>query len=71
MATRPDTGKTPARRRTTKPKVAAPASCPVCKGDGTVSVPVMVGRGKQRRQVAAQDGMCLTCLGSGQSDATT
>lgn len=51
--------------RRTRP--AKPPACGDCKGHGTVTVPVMVGRGDRRRQVARQDAMCLACLGSGEA----
>lgn len=52
-----------ATRKSTRP--AKPSACGDCKGTATVTVPVFAGRGQRRRQVAQQDAMCLTCLGSG------
>jgi hypothetical protein len=57
------TAKKTAARRKTPPPLPAPASCEVCKGTGTVAVTVRVGR--RHRVVGQQDGMCLTCFGSG------
>ncbi|MEU5968892.1 hypothetical protein [Streptomyces globisporus] len=54
------------RRTTTKPPKNAPpalAVCSPCDGSGMVSATVRVGR--KRRPVGQQDGICLTCLGSG------
>ncbi|WP_327291101.1 hypothetical protein [Streptomyces sp. NBC_01198] len=42
-----------------------PEKCPVCKGTGTVAVTVRVGR--RHRVVGKQDGMCLTCFGTGEA----
>jgi hypothetical protein len=50
-------------RSTRRP--AKPPVCADCKGNGIVTVPAMVGRGKRRRQVGGQGAMCVTCLGSG------
>jgi hypothetical protein len=54
-----------ARKTTAKPApaVPVPVPCEVCKGTGTVAVTVRVGR--RHRVVGQQDGMCLTCFGSG------
>jgi hypothetical protein len=52
-----------ARKKTPPAPPAAPAPCSVCKGTGTVAVPVRVGR--SRRVIGSQDGMCLSCLGTG------
>ncbi|WP_435130347.1 hypothetical protein [Actinacidiphila sp. bgisy144] len=60
MATRKTTVRRPAKPG---PALSEPPKCPVCKGTGTVSVTVRVGR--RRRVVGQQDGMCLTCFGSG------
>jgi DnaJ-class molecular chaperone len=48
---------------TAPPAELAPPECSVCKGAGTVAVSVRVGR--SRRVVGSQDGMCLSCLGTG------
>ncbi|WP_030905445.1 hypothetical protein [Streptomyces sp. NRRL F-5126] len=40
-----------------------PAPCPTCTGAGTVARTVRVGR--RHRTVGRQEGLCLTCLGSG------
>jgi hypothetical protein len=37
----------------------------VCKGTGQVAVTVRVGR--RHRLVGQQEGMCLTCFGSGEA----
>ncbi|MFJ4697352.1 hypothetical protein ACIP5N_04170 [Streptomyces sp. NPDC088768] len=51
---------------TTKRKTPlAPVACEVCQGSGVVAVAVRVGR--KRRVVGKQDGMCLTCFGSGEA----
>lgn len=47
----------------TKPAAVEPASCPICTGSGTVARTVRVGR--RHREVGRQEGLCLTCLGSG------
>ncbi|MER5179848.1 hypothetical protein ABT009_16000 [Streptomyces sp. NPDC002896] len=52
MATR----KTTARKRPSK-------TCPICKGTGEVAVSVRIGR--KRRVVGQQNGLCLTCFGTG------
>ncbi|MEU9745258.1 hypothetical protein [Streptomyces niveus] len=51
-------------RKTTPPK---PPSCTPCKGSGQVAVTVRVGR--RRRPVGEQDGICLTCFGTGIADS--
>ncbi|WP_445408104.1 hypothetical protein [Streptomyces albidoflavus] len=53
----------------TKKKTAsapAPVACGECHGSGVVPVTVRVGRG--RRVAGQQDGVCLACLGTGQSE---
>jgi DnaJ-class molecular chaperone len=54
-----------ARKTTARPAKPAPVPepCEVCEGTGTVAVTVRVGR--RHRVVGQQDGMCLTCFGSG------
>jgi len=58
-------------RRTTARKAAPeaaapdPAPCEVCKGTGQVAVTVRVGR--RHRLVGQQEGMCLSCFGSGEA----
>jgi hypothetical protein len=57
-----------ARKTTAKPVPAeppAPDPCEVCKGTGQVAVTVRVGR--RHRNVGQQEGVCLTCLGTGQA----
>ncbi len=57
-----------ARKKTPVPAPAeppAPALCAVCKGTGQVAVTVRVGR--RHRNVGQQEGVCLTCLGTGQA----
>jgi DnaJ-class molecular chaperone len=58
-----------AARKTTarpaKPAPVVPPPCSVCKGTGQVAVKVRVGR--RQRVVGDQEGMCLTCFGSGES----
>ncbi|MEU1406946.1 hypothetical protein ABZ471_32165 [Streptomyces sp. NPDC005728] len=49
----------------TAPPKTDSKECPVCKGTGEVSRTVRVGR--KRRAVGEQAGLCLNCLGSGQS----
>ncbi|MCF3961395.1 hypothetical protein [Streptomyces fuscigenes] len=49
-------------RTATKPPSEPPA-CPSCKGSGQVARTVRVGR--RQRVVGQQEGLCLTCLGSG------
>ncbi|MYR25155.1 MULTISPECIES: hypothetical protein [unclassified Streptomyces] len=53
-------------KRKTPPMSVA---CEVCQGSGVVAVAVRVGR--KRRVVGKQDGMCLTCFGSGEATPTT
>ncbi|MDT7847943.1 hypothetical protein [Streptomyces justiciae] len=48
-----------------KPVKSKLAKCPTCHGTGEVSRTVHVGR--KRRPVGQQTGLCLNCLGSGQS----
>nr|WP_078871686.1 hypothetical protein [Streptomyces caatingaensis] len=62
--------KTAARRSSTGAKPAAAKKCPTCKGEGTVTFPVMVGRRGRQREVAQQEGLCPTCLGSGEASTT-
>lgn len=53
----------------TKKKTAsapAPVACGECHGSGIVPVTVRVGR--RRRVAGQQDGVCLACLGTGQSE---
>ncbi|MEU6853538.1 hypothetical protein ABZ901_26890 [Actinacidiphila alni] len=50
--------------RTTKPAEQPPA-CEVCKGTGQVAVTVRVGR--RHRVAGQQEGMCLSCFGTGQA----
>ncbi|MCF3960389.1 hypothetical protein [Streptomyces fuscigenes] len=55
-----------ARKTTTRTKAKAPAEppvCPSCTGSGQVARTVRVGR--RQRVVGQQEGLCLTCLGSG------
>ncbi|MHC3424582.1 MULTISPECIES: hypothetical protein [unclassified Streptomyces] len=54
---------------TRKKTPPAPVACEVCQGTGVVAVAVRVGR--KRRTVGKQDGMCLTCFGSGEASPTT
>ncbi|GAB2575649.1 hypothetical protein GCM10027168_05750 [Streptomyces capparidis] len=42
-----------------------PPECPACKGEGQVARTVRVGR--KRRPVGEQEGICLTCFGSGEA----
>ncbi|MFB8777108.1 hypothetical protein [Streptomyces broussonetiae] len=51
-------------RKTSKTKIVP---CSVCKGTGEVSRTVRVGR--KRRTVGTQTGLCLNCLGSGETTA--
>ncbi|WP_333770433.1 hypothetical protein [Streptomyces sp. IBSBF 2435] len=62
MATRKTTAR-PAK--TAAPAEPVPEKCPVCKGTGTVAVTVRVGR--RHRVVGKQDGMCLSCFGTGEA----
>ncbi|MFI6981525.1 hypothetical protein ACIBSV_23420 [Embleya sp. NPDC050154] len=39
--------------------------CPDCKGSGQISTTVRVGKGSAARPVGEQEGLCLTCFGSG------
>lgn len=52
-------------RRPAKPAAppAEPPDCSVCKGTGQVAVTVRVGR--SHRTVGSQEGMCLSCFGTG------
>lgn len=50
-------------RRPAKPE--QPPACGVCKGTGQVAVTVRVGR--KHRVVGSQEGMCLSCFGTGQA----
>lgn len=54
-----------ARKTTTRrpAKPVEPPACPVCKGTGQVAVTIRVGR--KQRPVGQQEGMCLTCFGTG------
>jgi DnaJ-class molecular chaperone len=52
---------TPRRAKKTAP--AKPLPCEPCKGSGQVAITVRVGR--KRRPVGQQDGICLTCFGTG------
>ncbi|OAH13423.1 hypothetical protein [Streptomyces jeddahensis] len=54
-----------ARKSTARKRPAK--KCPVCKGTGEVAVLVRVGR--KHRVVGQQNGLCLTCFGTG--DAPT
>ncbi|QKZ19903.1 hypothetical protein [Streptomyces chartreusis] len=45
--------------------VLEPAECLTCKGTGEVSRTVRVGR--KQRSVGRQTGICLACLGSGET----
>jgi hypothetical protein len=56
-----------ARKTTARkvPEAAVPARCEVCKGTGQVAVNVRVGR--RHRLVGQQEGMCLSCFGSGEA----
>ncbi|MFD6993520.1 hypothetical protein [Streptomyces sp. NPDC059943] len=59
-----------ARKTTTRTKKTAPVEpppCEPCKGSGQVAITVRVGR--KRRPVGQQDGICLTCFGTGQADS--
>ncbi|MEV8422853.1 hypothetical protein [Streptomyces niveus] len=51
-------------RKAAPPK---PPPCEPCKGSGQVAVTVFVGR--RRRPVGQQDGICLTCFGTGEADS--
>lgn len=55
-------GKTTARRPA---KPAEQPKCEVCKGTGQVAVTVRFGR--KHRPVGQQEGMCLSCFGTGQA----
>ncbi|WP_329457894.1 hypothetical protein [Streptomyces sp. NBC_01497] len=55
-----------ARKTTTRSAAkvpAEPSACTSCKGSGQVARTVRVGR--RQRVVGQQEGLCLTCLGSG------
>ncbi|MFI6695929.1 hypothetical protein ACIBLA_30115 [Streptomyces sp. NPDC050433] len=60
-----------ARKTTTgtarKTAPATPPPCEPCKGTGQVAITVRVGR--KRRPVGQQDGICLTCFGTGTADS--
>ncbi|MFV5991385.1 hypothetical protein ACNPQM_02685 [Streptomyces sp. NPDC056231] len=51
-----------ATKKTTA-KAPAPAKCQPCGGTGNVATTVRVGR--KRRPVGQQDGLCLSCFGTG------
>ncbi|MEU0830526.1 hypothetical protein [Streptomyces sp. NPDC005969] len=53
------TKKTPAKD--TAP--AEPGKCQPCGGTGNVAITVRIGR--KRRPVGQQDGLCLSCFGTG------
>ncbi|WP_405676830.1 hypothetical protein OG292_19525 [Streptomyces sp. NBC_01511] len=59
--------KTTAPRAAKKTAPATPPPCEPCEGSGQVAITVRVGR--KRRPVGQQDGICLTCLGTGQADS--
>jgi len=52
------------RKKTSPPPAAPPQPqpCPTCKGTGTVTDTIRVGR--RRRTVGQQDGICPTCFGT-------
>jgi DnaJ-class molecular chaperone len=62
VATRKTTARRPA---SPAPAPAEPPKCPVCKGTGQVAVTVRVGR--RHRPVGQQEGMCLSCFGTGKA----
>lgn len=39
--------------------------CTTCKGSGQVTTTVRVDKGSAARPVGEQEGLCLTCFGSG------
>ncbi|MFJ1796950.1 hypothetical protein [Kitasatospora griseola] len=57
-----------AAERTTHTK-PAPPKCTGCNGDGWVSEPHTVGRGKKARPAGEVEVLCPTCLGSGTAAA--
>lgn len=60
MAARKTTARRPA---IPVPAPAQPPKCSVCKGTGQVALTVRVGR--RHRLVGQQEGMCLSCFGTG------
>ncbi|MFE5174080.1 hypothetical protein [Streptomyces sp. NPDC056634] len=54
-----------AAKKQTPPRPPAAKQCGPCKGTGEVPVSVRVGR--KRRVVGQQNGLCLTCLGTGEA----
>lgn len=58
----PTARKPNARSKATVPQ---PEKCKPCNGTGEVSRTVHVGR--KRRPVGQQTGLCLACLGSGET----
>ncbi|MFJ2636449.1 hypothetical protein ACIO6U_31475 [Streptomyces sp. NPDC087422] len=57
-----------AARRPAKPVPKTPPPCEVCKGTGQVAATVRVGR--RHRVVGQQEGMCLSCFGTGTGTGT-
>ncbi|WP_433891293.1 hypothetical protein [Streptomyces sp. CA-111067] len=57
--------KTAARRPAKPAEPVQPPPCTVCEGTGLVAVTVRVGR--RHRPVGQQEGMCLSCLGTGEA----
>ncbi|WP_381796241.1 hypothetical protein [Streptomyces niveus] len=57
--------KTTTPRPANKTAPAKPPPCEPCKGSGQVAVTVRVGR--KHRPVGQQDGICLTCFGTGEA----
>ncbi|MFD5121691.1 hypothetical protein [Streptomyces sp. NPDC058385] len=49
----------------TPPRPPAAKQCAPCKGTGEVAISVHVGR--KRRVVGQQNGLCLTCFGTGEA----
>ncbi|MFD7181495.1 hypothetical protein ACFV90_16025 [Streptomyces sp. NPDC059904] len=52
-------------KKKTPPRPPAAKRCDPCKGTGEVAVSVHVGR--KRRIVGQQNGLCLTCFGTGEA----
>ncbi|MFE4775259.1 hypothetical protein [Streptomyces sp. NPDC056713] len=54
-----------AAKKKSPPRPPAAKRCEPCKGTGEVAVSVQVGR--KRRVVGQQNGLCLTCFGTGEA----